>query len=225
MTSTHPFWIVVGTAIIAMIPILIGIATSYIKISIVLGLLRSGLGAQQVPGAVVVMALSAAMTLYIMNPTITSTAKIASTIDFERYTANPSLEGIKNLAPLMEPWREFMRLHSGERELHALRELGPTVALTPQPAEVSNPDLPVKENLQVLTLAFVLTELKESFAMGFVLLLPFLVVDLVVANVLAGMGMFMVSPAMISLPLKLILFVVADGWLILTRGLIGSYGG
>jgi flagellar biosynthesis protein FliP len=72
-------------------------------------------------------------------------------------------------------------------------------------------------------LAFVLSELRQAFTMGFVLLLPFLVVDLIVANVLVGLGMFMVSPTIISLPLKLLLFVVADGWILLSRGLINSY--
>lgn len=241
MTSTHPVWIVIASLLIALVPILIGVATSFIKVSIVLGMLKSGIGAQQVPGAIVTMALSFALTLYIMNPTIEKTLQIAESIDFAALSSEMELSSLSKLAPLITPWREFMTLHAGERELEALKGIEEATstanastlelpkaeagaALDSASGSVADGSAAVEElPLRVLMTAFVLTELKEAFAMGFVLLLPFLVIDLVVANILAGMGMFMLSPVLVSLPLKLILFVLADGWILLTRGLITSY--
>ena len=216
MTTTHPFWIILATLVIALMPIVVGVATSYIKVTVVLGLLKSGIGAQQVPGTVVVMALACAITMYVMGPTIDETVTRARGINFEALAREPSTENIRALGPLLEPWKNFMESHVGERERQAFTAL----RSSDKSGSSSEGEL---LSMRELVPAFVLSELKESFAMGFVLLLPFLVIDLIVANVLAGMGMFMVSPAMISLPLKLILFVVADGWLLLTRGLIVSY--
>jgi type III secretory pathway component EscR len=237
MTTLNPFWLILLTALLALIPVMIGLVTSYVKVSVVLGMLRSGLGAQQVPGNLVVMAVSLAITFYVMSPVVLETAELAEQINFSIVLKNPSIESLEKLAPLFEPWREFMRKHAGQRELKALGEMRvsaladlPGLKGGNPPAVVQAPSNAVSKNLQedpplrVLLIAFVLTELKEAFAMGFVLILPFLVIDLIVANLLAGLGMFMVSPLLISLPLKLILFVVSDGWVLLTRGLINSYG-
>lgn len=240
MDTFHPIWFIVITGAIALTPIFIGLVTSYVKVSVVLGMLRSGLGAQQVPSGMVVMAMSLAMTFYIMAPVFNQVAEIAQTIDFGATNARPTVESLQRMAPLFDPWKAFMLEHAGKREIAALngltdewkskqsKEGGSPESAEPPTTEESTlppPEAPEKEavSLRVLLPAFVMSELKEAFAMGFVLLLPFLVVDLVVANILVGMGMFMVSPVMIALPLKLILFVVSDGWLLLTKGLIHSY--
>ncbi|MCB0335660.1 MAG: EscR/YscR/HrcR family type III secretion system export apparatus protein, partial [Bdellovibrionales bacterium] len=120
---------------------------------------------------------------------------------------------------VFEPFAEFMRFHSGKRELETLQRLAPSLE-----RELSQDSSDEPTALHIALPAFVLTELKEAFAMGFVLLLPFLAIDLIVANILVGLGMFMVSPVMVALPLKLLLFIMADGWLLLTQGLIRSYG-
>lgn len=211
MSSINPIWLLMCAVFLALVPLLIGLVTSYIKISIVLGLFRSGLGAQQVPSGLVVMALSFAMTLFVMAPTLEETRRIGETVDFARLAANPKLENLKPLEVLLEPWTSFVSEHAGAAEVAAFTGLAaPKSKLEGR-------------SLRVLIPAFILSELKEAFAMGFVLLLPFLVVDLIVANILVGMGMYMVSPVMISLPLKLILFVLCDGWMLLTKGLIASY--
>jgi len=242
VTHTNPFWIVGMTFVVALLPVLAGLLTSYIKVSIVLGMLRSALGAQQVPSGLVVMALSMALTGFIMGPTIEETFEIAEGIDFEVIKEAPSIDSISAFAPLLDPWRNFMMKHTGSRELAVFEGLANSVDYpnaTEAPADTAEHSVggfeiellvdevfdPEKISLRILIPAFVLSELKGAFAMGFVLLLPFLVVDLIVANVLVGMGMFMVSPVMISLPLKLMLFVVADGWLLLSKGLIESYMG
>lgn len=221
MDTMHPFWLLGVTFLIALVPIVAGLLTSYLKVSVVLTLLRSGLGAQQVPSGLVVMALSLAITFYVMTPVFTSMGKELSSVSTEELTRTPGLQALTRLEPAVLPLREFLKKHSGPRELKALvlieEESIGSAGGKEEPEQLEEPPL------RVLLISFVLTELKEAFAMGFLLLLPFLVIDLVVANLLVGLGMMMVSPVMIALPLKLLLFVVTDGWILLTRGLIESY--
>lgn len=207
----NPLWLIVLAAAVAILPILIGILTSYVKINIILSFLRSGLGAQQVPGNLVIMALSLALTAYIMSPVISKTFEIGENIQVEDFKGSPNFENLKKLTPLFAPWSEFMLKHSGEREIAVLTQLAEEEKTKEEPP------------IRIVIPAFVLTEIKAAFMMGFMVLLPFLVIDLVVANVLTGMGMYMLSPVIVSLPLKLILFVMADGWLLLTKGIIQSY--
>lgn len=230
MSQFHPLWLIGASVLIALAPVLMGLFTSYVKISVVLGMLRSGLGAQQVPGNAVLMALSFAITCYVMAPCLNETAALAAKLDWAALSSSPRAEMLQQSEPLLRPWCSFMRRHSGERELKALlllnceREADSARCLHARRlAQGLGTAQEERPPAAVLAAAFVLSELKEGFAMGFALLLPFLVVDLIVANVLAGMGMFMLSPMLVSLPLKLILFIVCDGWLLLTRGLVSSY--
>ena len=223
MSATlHPFWLIIGTAIVALIPVLMGLVTSYVKVSIVLSMIRNALGTQQVPGTLVIMALSLALTLLIMGPVFDQTLERAKAIDFGKLaTSAPSVEGLRQFAQVADPWRDFLLRHSSQREITVFRGLAAEAAgKAPSDGVISQSETPA---LRVLVPAFVLTELKEAFAMGFVVLLPFLVIDLIIANVLAGMGMMMMSPVLISLPVKLIVFVLTDGWLLIVRGLIHSY--
>ena len=213
MDELNPLWLLLLTAALGLAPMLAGLATAYLKISIVLSLCRSGLGAQQVPGGLAIMALALTMTLLVMAPVLEESRAAALRLDFSPLLKQPTAERMPDLAPLLEPWRLFLERHAGAREKAAL------AALASAP---SAPEMP-SDGWAVLLPAFVLSEIKEGFAMGFVLLLPFLVIDLTVASILAGMGMYMVSPVMIALPLKLILFVACDGWLLLTRSLVASY--
>ncbi len=227
MAAIHPYWLIGISLGLSIFPLIVGLCTSYLKVSVVLGLLRSGIGAQQVPSTMLVMALSIALSMFIMAPVCSRTWEIAEKMDLEPLQKLPLLQSVTRYAVLIEPWREFMAAHAGARELEVLRALDNPAAVSATDSEEKQNALrqEARQNLKLLVPAFVLSEIKQAFAMGFVLLLPFLVIDLIVANVLAGMGMMMVSPAMISLPLKLVLFVVADGWLLLSRSLIMSYGG
>ena len=217
-----PTWLVVVSFSLALGSLVHGLATSYLKISIVLGMVRNGLGVQQVPGNIVVMSLSLALTSFVMAPVIEATLEKSKSLESTSLSGPFEFAKLAALSPLLEPWREFLALHAGSREVQMLsdipQQLGPF-------AEMDESARTSRMSLRILITAFVLTELKEAFSMGFVLLLPFLLVDLVVANVLVGMGMTMVSPVMISLPLKLLLVVLADGWLLLSKGLVQSYGG
>jgi type III secretion protein R len=224
--SMHPYWLVIVAVGLATAPMIVGLATSYLKVSVVLGVLRTGLGTQDVPSNLVTMTLSLAITLFIMSPVLQKTAAVSEQIDFGPVLKTPSLESLNKVAKIVEPWKEFITMHAGQREVELLSR----TALSKQKMEQNKEQAqqvatdPTKRSFSIVLIAFVLTELKEALIMAFLLLVPFLVIDLIVSNILVGLGMFMVSPVMISLPLKIILFVLADGWLVLTQGLVSSYG-
>ena len=219
--ATHPMWLVVGSLLIALVPILIGVVTSYLKVSIVLGMLKNALGTQQVPGGTIIMALSLALTAFIMAPVFKKTGELAQHLEFSKIEkVAPNAQTIGQVGTILRPWQEFMQNHVGQKELAVFAGLAEgTGDSVPSDEKV----LAARSSLRILIPAFVLTELKQGFAMAFLVILPFLVIDLIVANILVGMGMTMVSPVMISLPLKLLLFVASDGWLLLVRGLVNSY--
>ena len=221
--ALNPVYYIAVASLVALVPVFMGLFTSYLKMSIVLGMVKSALGTQQVPGGLVTMALALALTGYTMAPVFEESSRILGDVSLVELTKKPSIDGLSVLRPAFDPFVSFLRKHSGSREVASLGRMAFGKNSDGSSTEV------VQEadsaSLQVILPAFVLTEMKEGFAMAFVLLLPFLVIDLIVSNVLAGMGMFMVSPQMISLPLKLILFVVSDGWLLLAQGLVNSYRG
>lgn len=213
-SQIHPLWLLGLSVAVALLPTLIALTTSYLKVSVVVGMMKSALGIQHAPGVMGEMALTLAVTIYVMTPVVEETALHLSKVPIQAFLASPSQDTAKALLPAFAPIRRFLSTHAGDREVYELSD-----------AAVAGDEVQTKEEapLKVLLPAFILTELKEGFSMGFRLLLPFLAVDLIVANILAGMGMMMVSPTMITLPLKLLLFVAADGWLLLTRALIASY--
>jgi type III secretory pathway component EscR len=213
MGTTNPYLLLGIALLVGAVPILFGVTTAYLKVSIVLGMLRSGLGGQQVPGQLVTSAVAVALTCVIMGPTIEATGGRLAAVDWRAGARDPIGVGSAALRSAAEPWREFLGRHAGAREVAVLSRRGAAAGDGAEPG------------LTVLAGAFVLSELKEAFVMAFVLLVPFVVIDFIVANILVGMGMVMVSPAIIALPLKLIVFVAADGWLVLAEALVRSYGG
>jgi type III secretion protein R len=222
MQNLNPFWLIFATSCLALLPIAISLVTSYVKVSVVLSMVRNALGTQQVPGTLVIMALSLALTCFIMGPVLEQSWERAKQIDFEKITnSTPSIQRLQGIGEVFVPWREFLEKHSGPRELAALLALdqggGAKVISSSESMRSQQPPL------RVVLPAFVISELKEAFTMGFLVLLPFLLIDLIVANILAGLGMFMMSPAMISLPIKILLFVMSDAWLVIIRGLVLSY--
>jgi type III secretory pathway component EscR len=215
----NPVWYLASAVLFALIPVAVGLLTSYVKISIVLGIIKNALGTQHAPGAMVTLALSLALTGLTMNPVIKETVEISKTLDYAIISKSPSLEVIAALSPLLSPWELFLRKNTGKRELAALSL---AVNRSPEKAE-EEIDIQQKIEFSLLLPAFLLTELKEGFSMAFIVLLPFLAIDLIVSNILMGLGMMMVSPVLISLPIKLILFVISDSWLLIAQGLIRSY--
>ncbi|MGA1190877.1 MAG: EscR/YscR/HrcR family type III secretion system export apparatus protein [Bdellovibrionota bacterium] len=223
MTSTqHPYWFVIISFALALTPLLVGLFTSFMKIHIVLSFFRSGLGAQQVPGGLVLFGISVALTLSVMHPTLESFYSQLQKFPLEKLATTPQKVTQDEISNVLSPWKEFLTRHVGAREKEVFQEFveRPEVSMGNE-EKVSQAGGELKWT--VLLPAFIVTELKEAFLIGFVIMIPFLVIDLVVANILAGIGMFMVSPVMISLPLKIALFTFADGWLLLTTGIVQSY--
>lgn len=203
---------------------LIAVSTAYLKISIVLGMVRSALGAQQVPNNMIVMALSTCLTFFVMAPVFSAVSEKASALNLAQLEKLSVGQLGQQFAPIIEPWSMFLKKHSGDREIASVREMDQARRAEAPIVEAETVNQSDNLNLRILLPAFMLTELKEAFSMAFVVLLPFLVIDLIVANVLVGMGMSMLSPPLISLPLKLLLFVLSDAWMLLVRGLVFSYG-
>lgn len=233
LQDMHPFWMVLVSIGFAALPIVIGLLTSFLKISIVLQFFRAGLGAQQVPSGLVIMLLSGALTLTVMAPVLEESFAAIQKLEQEDFSKPMDKEAIRKSSIVVMPWIQFLERHTAEREKRIFEELLVSArqqAQKKKEAAAPSPDREVLTNLgegSVLSLlpAFVISELRRAFSIGFIVLLPMLVIDLIVANLLVGMGMFMVSPVMISLPIKLLIFIAADGWNLLAVNLVQSYWG
>ena len=167
----------------------------------------------------VTLALSLSLTALSMNSVIKETLERTKGIDSELISKSSSNEIFTVLRPLFDPWEKFLRKNSGQKELTALLAASTMTSSAPiQPAITTE-----NADLILLIPSFLLSELKEGFSIAFIVLLPFLAIDLIISNILMGLGMMMVSPVLISLPIKLILFVASDAWLLIAQGLIRSY--
>jgi flagellar biosynthetic protein FliP len=201
--------LLVVLTILAIVPAILLMATSFTRIVVVLSLLRSAIGIPQLPPNQVLLGLALFLTFFVMAPVWTRINGDA---------LQPYLEGRISQEQALEsgqkPLREFMLGQTKEEDL----ALFVTLAKTPRPATTA--DVP----LEVLLPAFVTSELKTAFTMGFLIFVPFLVIDLVVASALMAMGMVMVSPTQIALPFKLLLFVLVDGWVLVVQSLVRSFG-
>jgi flagellar biosynthetic protein FliP len=189
--------------VLSLAPGLLVAVTSFTRIVVVLSLLRSALGVQQTPPNAVLIGLAMFLTGFVMTPTFERawTEGVAPLVA-EDITEEEAFDRIS------APFRDFMTAHVGEREL---------AALDPEPASVE--DVP----LQVLVPAFMVSELRRAFEIGFLVFLPFLIIDMLVASLLMSMGMMMLPPVMISLPFKLIFFVLIDGWSLIAGSLVRSF--
>jgi len=192
---------------LALVPLALMTLTSFAKISVVLSALRNALGAPDVPSAAVITALSLALSVYVMAP-------LAS--DIERRVIASAGAGNASVGALLEaarePVRAFLTANAGAAEKKMFVELA-----RERGVEASGDDL------SVLWASFALREIKQAFYLGFFVFLPFLVVDLLVANVLLALGLHGLTPQAVALPFKLLLFVSADGFLLVSRALVLSY--
>jgi type III secretory pathway component EscR len=218
MKTISPEVLLVTTVLIAMVPLVIAVGTCYLKFSIVLSLLRSGFGTQQAPSAAMVTALSVVMSLMVMQPVVRGISERIGAVSLSEI-ASTSLPVVMEIGgDLLTPWREFLLTHSGERELRVFSELAGAEPI-PDGAQLDRSHVRTPTALA----AFVVSEIKKGFTLGFFLLIPFFVIDLVVGNLLVAMGLTMMSPVIVSLPIKLLLFVSSDGWLLLAQSLIKAY--
>jgi flagellar biosynthetic protein FliP len=194
--------------VLALAPSLLIMLTSFTRIVIVLGLLRQALGTPQMPPNQVLIGLALFLTAFVMAPVGIEVRDRA----YAPYVAKEIAQDVA-LQRGLEPIRQFMFRQTREQDLALMVRL----AKTPRPRQRA--DVPT----YVLIPAFVISELKSGFQMGFVLFLPFIVIDFVVSSVLLSMGMLFLPPATISLPFKLLLFVLADGWHLVVRSLVTSF--
>jgi flagellar biosynthesis protein FliP len=200
--------LLIGLSLLSFVPAALVAMTSFTRIVVTLSFLRHALGMPETPPNAVIITLAMFLTFFTMAPTLEQSHKdgIAPFLDGKIGTTQAFERGI---APL----KTFMVAHVRDEDLHAVSELArlPPAAT---PAEVS---------LRVLVPAFMLSELRAAFAAGFIIFLPFLLIDLIVAAILMALGMMMVPPVSISLPLKVLLFVLIDGWSLLLRAIGGIY--
>jgi flagellar biosynthetic protein FliP len=200
--------LILALSLISLIPFFLISVTSFLRIIIVFALLRTAIGTQQVPPNSVLIGLAMFMTVFIMAPVWQEANRTA----FTPYNEG-KISQLKALENGMKPLSLFMIKQTREKDL----------ALFVQFARINPPKTPEQVPYYVLIPAFMISELKTGFQIGFLLFIPFLIIDLVVANILLSLGMFMLSPVMVSLPFKILLFVLVDGWNLITRGLMMSF--
>jgi type III secretory pathway component EscR len=222
--SIPPSTLIIWSVVLSLLPILIGTLTCLIKVSLVLGMLRNAFGVQGVPGKTVEFALSLGVTIFVMNPVMQATLDLPETKELLSNTSKINFELIEKAS---KPWQTFLSNHTGQKEISYIVKLKQQQKLRIQ--KKKNEVQPKEEKkaipfkLDVLIPGFILSELNNGFLMGFSVLLPFLVLDLIVANLLIGIGLSMLSPTLLAFPLKVLLFVAVDGWALVIRGLILSY--
>lgn len=194
--------------IISVAPSIILMTTCFTRIVIVLGFLRQAMGTQNMPPTQIILGLSLFLSFFVMSPTLSEINDTA----LQPYMAEQISQG-EALEKAVIPLRTFMFSQVRESELHLMTEL----TLDSEPA--NEDDIPT----MTLIPAFMLSELKLAFQMGFMIYIPFLVIDMIVASILMSMGMMMLPPVIISMPFKLLLFVLVDGWNLIVGSLIKSF--
>ena len=196
--------------VLTLAPSILVMVTSFTRIMVVLSFLRTAMGTQQTPPNQVLVSLALFLTLFIMAPAMETSYKTAiKPLMDEEITEFEAFErGVK-------PFREFMMRQVRENDVQLF------VDIAGIPDEEVRKEMP----LRVLIPAFMISELKRAFEMGFLLFLPFLIIDMVVASVLMSMGMMMLPPIIIALPFKIIFFVLVDGWFMIVGSLVRSFGG
>jgi flagellar biosynthetic protein FliP len=200
--------LLVGLSLLSLIPVALVAMTSFTRIIVTLSFLRHALGMPETPPNAVLLTLAMFLTFFTMAPTLEQCHKdgIGPFID-GKIAASEALD--RGLAPL----KTFMSAHVRDEDVRAVSDLA-HVPIAQKPADVP---------IRVLVPAFMLSELRAAFVAGFIIFLPFLLIDLIVAAILMALGMMMVPPVSISLPLKVMLFVLIDGWSLLLRAIAGAY--
>jgi len=201
--------ILVIMTLLTVLPSLVIMMTSFTRIIVVFSILRQALGLQQAPSNQILIGLTLFLTLFIMSPVLQEANQSA----LQPYL-NEEITSLQALQNASEPFKRFMLEQTREKDLALFLKLSETPQLNG----------PEETPFLVLVPAFVTSELKTAFQIGFMLFIPFLIIDMVVASVLMAMGMMMLSPLIVSLPFKIMLFVLVDGWTLIIGTLAASYG-
>ena len=239
MFQSDPFSLIVVLVGLSLVAFVAMVATSYLKIVVVMSLIRNALGIQSIPPNMVINALAMILTFYIMAPVVSESWGIAQKELSSQVSASQSpasqVSGAgaaqtpeQQLSMLAlrteafgraaEPFRKFLSEHTAPRERAFFISTAETLwGKDGEPAKVDS------ESFWILLPSFCVSELTKSFQIGFLVYLPFIAIDIIVSNILLAMGMMMVSPVTISLPFKLLLFVMVNGWTLLIQGLVKGY--
>ena len=200
--------LILSLSLISLVPFFLISVTSFLRIIIVFALTKTAIGTQQVPPSSVLIGLAIFMTIFIMSPVWQEINKTA-VIPYNQ----GKISQAKAFEIGMKPVQQFMVKQTREKDL----------ALFVQFSKIETPktidDIPI----YILIPSFMISELRTAFQIGFLLFIPFIMIDLTTANILLSLGMFMLSPVMVSLPFKILLFVLVDGWNLITRGLLMSF--
>lgn len=195
--------------VLSLAPSILIMMTSFTRIVVVLSFLRTAMGIQQTPPNTVMISLALFLTFFIMTPTLK-----AAYDSGVQPLINGEIDEMQAFDRTTAPFHEFMMAHVRENDLKLFMDLSKT------PAPETQADVP----LHVLIPAFMISELRRAFEIGFMIFLPFVIIDMVTASILMSMGMMMLPPVMISLPFKIIFFVLVDGWYLICGSLVQSFG-
>lgn len=199
---------------LSIMPFLVVMATSFAKLVIVFSLIRNALGIQQIPPNMALNGLALILTIYIMMPVMTASYDILAKEDID---FNDKVALAQTFETASQPYRAFLLKNSSPKEREFFMETAYDLWGEEHAKNLK------EDHLLILMPSFTVSELTTAFEIGFLIYLPFIVIDLIISNILLAMGMMMVSPMTISLPFKLLLFVFLDGWTYLVHGLVLSY--
>ena len=200
--------------VLSLAPSILVMMTSFTRIVIVLSFLRTAMGTQQTPPNTVLVSLALFLTFFIMSPTLTAAYE-----DGIAPLVNNQIEEVQAFERTAEPFKKFMLKNVREKDLELF------IGIAEKRTGIERVEDPMDTPLQVLIPSFMISELRRAFEIGFLLFLPFLVIDMVTASILMSMGMMMLPPVMIALPFKIIFFVLVDGWYLVAGSLLQSYSG
>jgi len=220
--ANKPLMLMVALAVLSMVPFALIMVTSFVKIAVVLSIVRQAIGTQQIPPTQVITGLAIVLSVYIMMPVglevYHSSEAMAARYGQKGGWASFTVDQILELAKEgQHPLRQFLIRNAHLKDRDMFFKLAWKMRQPRDRATLTD------EDWAIIIPAFVISELKESFQIGFILFVPFLVIDMVVSNILMALGMQMLSPTTISLPFKILLFVLVDGWYLITRGLVLGY--
>ncbi len=219
--ASRPLILILALAALSLVPFVLMMVTSFVKISVVLSIVRSALGTQQIPPTQVITGLAIILTVYIMGPVGQEMYRVAA-VDI--WAKGPGLLSSETVGSMInaadrakEPLREFLIKKVKDKDRALFFHLAKKMRKAEDRKDIGDRDF------MIIIPAFVVSELKEAFQIGFLLFVPFIVIDMVVANILLALGMHMLSPTTISMPFKLLLFVLVDGWYLIAKGLVVGY--
>ena len=194
--------------ILSLAPSILIMMTSFTRIVIVLSFLRTAMGVQQTPPNTVMISLALFLTFFIMAPTFNAAYDTAL-----KPLLNQEIEEVEAFERGVQPFKAFMLAHTRPKDLQLFQEI----------SEAPQVETPMELSMTTVIPSFMISELRRAFEIGFMLFLPFLIIDMVTASILMSMGMMMLPPVMISLPFKIIFFVLVDGWYLIAGSLIKSF--